>query len=677
MSARESLLFLTVVSSTIISASLECPPLCTCSIKYRRHFAECSYKDLATIPSDLPHNVATLSLSANKIRTVPRGVFANVTRMMSLWMAHNEIVSIEPGSVSSLVHLRNFDVSHNKIADFPWGDLQNLTRLQLLKMNHNEMASLPSDALANLKDLRSLHLNNNKLLTISEGTFDSLTSLSHLQLFNNPFACTCTLSWFRDWFLTSTLSFPKMNLMTCATPKELKGEMIVNLAESKCAQPTVTIRTQPHVGDTTLYEGDALVLTCDFKGNPTPLVMWSIRSHPKEPHHSFLSNSPVQIYHNGTVIISHLSKDDSGNYSCSASNKFGTAIDSLLVKVSSGPTSVAMTDTTQQPVVTETSVFDSVAERKEVLLTSFPTAEITPQYFEESIGATKCGLTGKTRHVSNHVFNRSLDDTTQHVFDFGVIALGVSETEVTVKLNPLLIPRDSNWTIAVSPDSPHNVSQKPHRLQENSEESRSRGLYLCVTADRKHSPVLWSQIKEGVNTYLLSGLRPGTNYSLCLTYKGEDCEVQVLFATRRKVPNLIIIITVSICLLTVSTVPLLGATCFHLVYKYRSKTYKLIMKARDQYQTERTLATNVNVHALLTESQGDVTISQLDESGDAEKEADTEESIVTETQSRGNLDDCEVGSEFSEGLPLGAEAVNISSNDNYVQYISDCEPDVA
>ncbi|XP_054627371.1 immunoglobulin superfamily containing leucine-rich repeat protein 2-like [Dunckerocampus dactyliophorus] len=699
MAARE-VLYLTVMVSTVLSALQECPTLCTCSIKYRRHFAECSYKDLAEIPSDLPHNVATVSLSANKIHLVPRGIFDNVTQMISLWMAHNEIVSIQPGSLTSLVHLRNFDISHNKVADFPWGDLQNLTRLQLLKMNHNEMVSLPRDALANLKDLRSLQLNNNKLLTISEGTFDSLTSLSHLQLFNNPFACTCSLSWFRDWFLTTTLSVPKMNLITCSTPKELKGEMIVNLAESRCTQPTVTIRTQPNVDNTTLYEGDALILTCEFKGNPKPLVMWSIRSRPQELTQSYpkerstLSSNPVKIYHNGTIVISHLSKDDSGNYSCSASNKFGTATDSLVVKVSSEPTFVtemttaAIYNTTQQ-IVTATSVVYSVADRNDVVPTSLPTAQVNPQYFEELIGATKCGLTAKTIHISNHVSNRSVDDSTQYMFDFGVIALGVSETEATVRLNPLLIPRDrhANWTVMVTPDSPHNVSEKPHRHSDNSEEIRSRGLYLCVTTNRKHSPVLWSQIKEGINTYLLSGLRPGTNYSLCLTYKGEDCEVQVLFTTKRKAPNLIIIISVSICLLTVSTVPLLGATCFHLVYKYRSKTYKLIMKARDQYQMERTLATNITIHAPLTESQGNITISQLEEEAtatesiDGEKEADTEESVmtmsVTLSQSRGNLDDCEVGSEFSEGLPLGAEAVNITRNEKYCMYISNCEPVVA
>uniref|UniRef100_A0A7N9ATF8 Immunoglobulin superfamily containing leucine-rich repeat protein 2-like n=1 Tax=Mastacembelus armatus TaxID=205130 RepID=A0A7N9ATF8_9TELE len=319
MAAADFLCF-TLWFVTVFTAGLGCPELCTCSHQYGRHFAECSYKNFTQIPDGLPPNVQSVSLSANKIRSIALGTFDNITQVASLWMSHNEIISIEQGTLAPLVHLRNLDISHNKIVNFPWEDLQNLRALQLLKMNHNQMVYLPRDAFSNLKDLRSLQLNNNEL--------------------------------------------------------------------------------------------------------------------------------------------------------------------------------------------------------------------------------TK-----------------------------------------------------------------------------------------------------------------------------------EDCEVQVLFTTRRRVSNLLIIISVSICLLTVSTVPLLGATCFHLVYKYRSKTYKLILKAKDQYHMERNLTVNFNIHAPHTESQRRINGSEMDEegedteSGDGEKEADTEESLVTESftlsQCRGTLDDCEVRSEYSDRLPLGAEAGNITNNYKY------------
>ncbi|XP_044076818.1 immunoglobulin superfamily containing leucine-rich repeat protein 2-like [Siniperca chuatsi] len=712
--AATDILYFTLWIATVFTTGLGCPELCTCSDKYGRHFAECSYKNLIEVPDGLPPNVTTVSLSANKISLIPMGSFDNVTRVTSLWMAHNQIVSIEQGTLTPLVHLRNFDISHNKIEDFPWEDLQSLTGLQLLKMNNNEMVHLPRDAFSNLKDLRSLRLNDNKFITIAEGTFEGLVSLSHLQIYKNPFACTCSLDWLRDWISTTTITVPEQNLIICASPEKLKGEVIGKLPESKCTSTNVTIRTEPNIHNTTFYEGSSLVLTCEFTGNPKPLVMWNIHSKGQKQElalsfteddsaesnaDSLLSHNPVKVFYNGTLIISHLRKEDGGNYSCSATNEFGRAEDSVSVEVVASPKPTPIKQLTTTPTYSKThpsihqttdktSVFDSVRlpdlKRKEIVNIA-PTVEIkSSEATRYPSHASKCGLTANTRYISSHVFNGSLDDIKQYTFDFGVIALGVSETEATVRLNPLLIPRDKSTNRAVAAtiaaatsESFHTDSEERKGLSDVSEKVQSNGLYLCITDDHKHSAVQWSRIKEGINTYLFSGLHPGTNYSMCLTYRGEDCEVQVLFTTRRRVPNLIIIISVSICLLTVSTVPLLGATCFHLVYKYRSKTYKLILKAKDQYHMERNLAANFNIHASHTESQRKNNGSQLDEeegeteteSADGEKEADTEESIMTESftlsQCRGNLDNCEVGSEYSDRLPLGAEAVNIISNYKY------------
>lgn len=320
------------------------------------------------------------------------------------------------------------------------------------------------------------------------------------------------------------------------------------------------------------------------------------------------------------------------------------------------------------------SPLDSDLKRKDTLTdnedTLAPTSESTASKSDEDKKflprSSKCGLTANTKNISSHVLNGSLDDVKQYIFDF-VIALGVSETEATVRLNPHLIPKRSANQAAAAKNIQTNSEERVD-FPDTLEKIHSNGLYLCIAADSKHSAVQWSRIKEGINTYQFSGLQPGTNYSLCLTWRGEDCEVQVLFATRKRVPNLVIIISVSICLLTVSTVPLLGATCFHLVYKYRNKTYKLILKAKDQYHTERSLSLNMPPR---TESQKK--INEEDEAAestdDGEKEADTEESVVTEpfslSQCRENPDDCEVGSEYSDRLPLGAEAINITSNYRY------------
>nr|XP_054588170.1 immunoglobulin superfamily containing leucine-rich repeat protein 2 isoform X2 [Nothobranchius furzeri] len=677
--------------SAIVSAGLCCPERCTCTDKHSRHFAECSYKDLTEVPEGYLPNVTTISLSSNRIRFIPLGSFDNVTQVTSLWMAYNEIISIEEGSLLPLVHLRNFDISHNRIVDFPWEDLQNLTALQLLRMNHNEMANLPRDAFSNLKDLRSLRLNNNKFVTIAEGTFDGLVSLSHLQIYNNPFACSCFLDWFRDWISTTTITVPDQSMITCATPEELKGEPILKLPESKCMSPNVTVVIEPNTHTAAFYEGSELVLTCAFRGNPKPLLTWNI--HGRKQKHSLTVDgsaesskdfgNSIRVFGNGTLLISQLGQEDAGNYSCSAENELGRAEDSVLVKVmaSPKPTPTRPITTTFTPKTfkqtDKTSIFDSLhrpdVKRKDSqthMPTFHPAAEISPKSYEDTTRflprSSKCGPTANTKNISSHVLNGSVDDMKQYTFDFGVIAIGVSETEATVRLNALLIPTERSSSQVMS-NSFQTNSEEHSDFPDAFDNVGSNGLYLCIAADGKHSAVQWSRIKEGINTYLFSGLRPGTNYSLCLTYRGEDCRVQVLFATRRVVPNLLIIISVSICLLTVSTVPLLGATCFHLVYTYRSKTYKLILKAKDQYHLERNLTANFNTRH--TKVQRKITEEEMESIDDRNKEADTEESVVTESFTLSHSrhpDDCEVGSEYSDRLPLGAEAVNITNNYRYL-----------
>lgn len=671
------LLCVTLWVAMVLAAGSRCPDLCTCSDKQGRYVADCSFKGFAEVPEVFPPAVSTLSLSANRISSIRSGNFHSVAQLMTLWLANNKIATVEEGSLARLVHLRNFDISHNNIVNFPWGDLQNLTNLQLLKMDHNKMVHLPKDAFSTLKDLRYLRLNNNKFITIAEGTFDGLLYMSHLQIDENPFACTCSLDWLRTWISTTSISVPDQQWIVCDSPENLKGRMIHRLGKL-CEVPNTSIQIEPDAPNATFYEGTTLILNCQYAGNPKPLVMWSVysRSQKQEVPLSFSEDdsseaslprdSHVRIFNNGTLIVSSIREDDSGNYSCSATNERGRAEDSLFVTVisSSSPTAESPKTTAPSSAKMQQSVSQATGnDGDSVSATDILPSDESAQYPPHG---SKCGLTANARYVSSYVINGSLDDIKQYTFDFGVVALGVTETEATVRLNPFLISRDKGAYQTAA------TTAKSLAADSDGRQGLSSWLYLCVTTDHKHAIVQWSKVKGGVSLYRFAGLRPNTNYSLCLTYEGEDCEVQVLFTTRRRVPNLLIIISVSICLLTVSTVPLLGAMCFHLVYKYRSKTYKLILKAKDQCHLERNVTANFHLHRPHTDSQ-----SQLDEeeeeaemdSGNGDKEADTEESVMTESFSlshcRANSDNCDIVSENSDRLPLGAEAVNIVVNYPY------------
>lgn len=706
------LLQLLALLTTVMGNVQCCPEPCSCQDKVNHQFADCAYKDLLVVPVGLPSNVTTVSLSANKIKYLKNKSFVNVTQVSSLWLAHNEIVTIETNTLAPLIQLRNLDISYNKIVNFPWEDFHNLTALQLLKMNNNEMVNLPKDAFSTLKDLRSLRINNNRFTTIVQGTFTALIAMSHLQIFNNPFACSCSLEWLRDWITSTKISVPDQVSIVCETPEQLKGTQVTNIPKLDCKAPTLTISSEPDVDSAELSDGLKVVLNCETTGSPKPQVSWEVIAGNQNhlfvlpstgetgdvPVNDKTTNNRFLVFGNGSLIIPRLSKKEDGNYSCYAVNDVGRAESSVRVALSaskkttnSGPDSTL--DTVRSPVKKPTEAKtsknnvinwskpeDKTKKSPEISSDKSDVTEHVGDISKNPTFASKCGKKDGSEYISNHAFNMSLDDLKQYTFDFGVIALEVSETEAKVQLNPLQLPNSKSNLHVSHSETQETVNKEPVGLyQSSSSKTTLDMLYLCIDTGNGHSVVQWSNIEEGVNAYRFHGLRPGTNYTLCLTYGGQDCQVQVVFTTRKKIPSLLIIVIVSIFLLGLATVPLLGATCCHLLYKYQGKTYKLIMKAQNPDQMEKQMTGDFDPRASFVGSEKTFDPSELGEGeGEAEgeegeAEGEAEGSVVTESipgsSSKTNQEEFEVGSEYSDRLPLGAEAVNISEeiNGNYKQ----------
>ncbi|XP_070809746.1 immunoglobulin superfamily containing leucine-rich repeat protein 2-like [Pituophis catenifer annectens] len=696
------------------SPSAGCPEPCACVDKYAQQFADCAYKDLQTVPSGLPSNVTTLSLSANKITALARGTFAEVTQVTSLWLAHNQIRAVEEGTLAVLGLLKNLDVSHNQISDFPWADLRNLSALQLLKMNNNRMAHLPAGAFSSLSDLRSLRINNNFFSGLAEGTFDPLTSLSHLQIYNNPFNCTCQLMWLKNWTEHTLISIPEREAITCAAPEAWKGQPLLNVPYMRCAPPAVRLSSQPDLQS--LAYGSSLALHCHAEGLPRPELTWRIQASGQTleiagseadrlnalPPAAAGERQSFRAFPNGTLLLPHLGKKEEGTYTCVAANEVGSNQSSLRVALADATPKVKdsvgnpKTEAKAPPGERKASK-NSVMKPEEKRKLLWPPdsdaardpdtpgggggggteaepsesdsgadAPSRPTGFEPRCGGGVggAGPIQLPRYVSNHAFNQSSELKPQS-FELGVIALDVSEREAKVQITPF----------------------------SGREKGQLRRLYLCQESRRGAPPTLvrWSQIEEGLNAYWFRGLVPGTNYSVCLSFAGgEDCQVQVVFSTKKEVPSLLIIVVVSAFLLALATLPLLGATCCHLLSKYQGKTYRLILRAQNPAdQMEKHMAADFDPRASYLESEKNYQPSEVGR-GELEEEEDDEEEeeeegrasegggqlardpslaagSMAESQSKANQEEFEGGSEYSDRLPLGAEAVNISQeiNGNY------------
>ncbi|KAM6201849.1 immunoglobulin superfamily containing leucine-rich repeat protein 2 [Rhynchocyon petersi] len=720
-----------------------CPEPCACVDKYAHQFADCAYKELREVPEGLPANVTTLSLSANKITVLRRGAFVNVTQVTSLWLAHNEVRTVEPGSLAVLSQLKNLDLSHNLISSFPWSDLRNLSALQLLKMNHNRLGSLPGDALGALPDLRSLRINNNRLRTLAPGTFDELSALSHLQLYHNPFHCGCGLVWLQAWAASTRVSLPEPDSIACASPPALQGVPVHRLPALPCAPPSVRLSVEPapEAPGSPLRAGLTLVLHCTAEGHPAPHLRWHLQipggtvvleppalkeedggdgvedgegdgdgpMQTEAPTPTLAPAWPAPpatprflALANGSLLVPLLSAKEAGVYTCRAQNELGANSTSIRVAVAAtGPPKHAPSaggePGGQTPDLERKS---TVKGRGNSVLPSKPESktkgqdltrvsilgeteagpeeeegegEETDQVPVDPAEKQRCGGGDPSRYVSNHAFNQS-SDLKPHVFELGVIALDVAEREARVQLTPLA----ARWSPGPSgAGGARRPGRQPLRL-----------LYLCPAGGG--AAVQWSRVEEGVNAYWFRGLRPGTNYSVCLALAGEACHVQVVFTTKKELPSLLVIVAVSVFLLVLATVPLLGAACCHLLAKHPGKPYRLILRPQAPDPMEKRIAADFDPRASYLESEksypagGEAGGEEAEEAPGEEQDEDTEqgdpnrdlqreESLVAcslvESQSKANQEEFEAGSEYSDRLPLGAEAVNIAQeiNGNYRQ----------
>uniref|UniRef100_A0A8C0T100 Immunoglobulin superfamily containing leucine-rich repeat protein 2 n=1 Tax=Canis lupus familiaris TaxID=9615 RepID=A0A8C0T100_CANLF len=732
----------------LLGVAAACPEPCACVDKYAHQFADCAYKELREVPEGLPANVTTLSLSANKITVLRRGAFADVTQVTSLWLAHNEVRTVEPGALAVLSQLKNLDLSHNLISSFPWSDLRNLSALQLLKMNHNRLGSLPRDALGALPDLRSLRINNNRLRTLAPGTFDALSALSHLQLYHNPFHCGCSLVWLQTWAASTRVSLPEPDSIACASPPALQGVPVHRLPALSCVPPSVRLSAEPppEAPGSPLPAGLALMLHCVAEGHPTPRLQWQLQIpggtivlEPPVPsgedeglgaedrEEEGDGDGPTQTeaptptpapawpappanprflaLTNGSLLVPLLSAKEAGIYTCRAHNELGANSTSLRVAVAAagppkhapgaGGDSEGQAPTSERKSTAKgrgNSVLPSKPEGKVkgqgLARVALGEAEAGPEEEEEAeaeagegeeaedqvsahpVEEQRCGHGDPSRYVSNHAFNQS-SELKQHVFELGVIALDVAEREARVQLTPLA----ARW--GSGPGGPGRPGRRPLRL-----------LYLCPAGGG--AAVQWSRVEEGVNAYWFRGLRPGTNYSVCLALAGEACHVQVVFATKKELPSLLVIVAVSVFLLVLATVPLLGAACCHLLAKHPGKPYRLILRPQAPDPMEKRIAADFDPRASYLESEKsypagggadaggpeeasgeglDEDAEQGDPGGDLQREESLAACSLAESQSKANQEEFEAGSEYSDRLPLGAEAVNIAQeiNGNYKQ----------
>lgn len=130
-------------------------------------------------------NLKDLNLSSNKLQKITADMFSDLPQNLGyLHIDFNEINSLEKGS---FVNVPRFTLSltGNKISTIPSGTFD-LPTLRDLYLNNNTLTMIDGDSYEGLPQLKHLLLIENQINEISKGSCKNLASLSILNISRNP-----------------------------------------------------------------------------------------------------------------------------------------------------------------------------------------------------------------------------------------------------------------------------------------------------------------------------------------------------------------------------------------------------------------------------------------------------------------------------------------------------------
>ncbi|KAM7351149.1 uncharacterized protein ACRADG_004114 isoform 1-T2 [Cochliomyia hominivorax] len=297
------------------------------------------------------------------------------------WLSRNDNSYVD---ASILKHLTYLSLQHNhQLKSLTKTLFLNAPNLKVLLLAHNKLQQLPAE-ISNLHQLERLNVGHNNLSFLPE-TLSYLPNLRNINILNNDYICDCKLYWLASWLTSSNTSLrmhrrsmssfaliENHNEFSSSEKSEdldllissLKclhgypGDMISVLKSLNCTTPRLQSSTEVKMHE--LHS--TAKLDCLFSGSPSPDVIWVTPTNKILRYHADPDKRPIIINHNdkelgkfqfntltgdettlnvslqrpdakerialienGSLLVSNITRRDSGLYTCYAYNVMGNA----------------------------------------------------------------------------------------------------------------------------------------------------------------------------------------------------------------------------------------------------------------------------------------------------------------------------------------------------------------
>ncbi|XP_019622323.1 PREDICTED: leucine-rich repeat-containing protein 4B-like [Branchiostoma belcheri] len=213
------------------------PVRCMQTVKTDSHRVVCRSMALTAFPEGIPAATTTLDLQDN--------AFTNLT------------------DIPQLRSLTRLLLQHNRIETVDWESLGNLPSLRTLSLKTNQITNVRLDlAVPRLPKLMTVDLQCNQLASFTKSQLGHPSQyLTNVKIQDNPYDCTCDMMWLvidMKCLLKAGSSesvygvcerceaclLPHINSerFKCASPRQLKGVLLKNLAQhlTNCGNATTT-----------------------------------------------------------------------------------------------------------------------------------------------------------------------------------------------------------------------------------------------------------------------------------------------------------------------------------------------------------------------------------------------------------------------------------------------------
>ncbi|KAM8925761.1 leucine-rich alpha-2-glycoprotein [Lycaon pictus] len=178
-----------------------------------------------------------LDLSGNHLQTLPPGLLANVTALRILDLSNNQLKTLPPDLLRGPLQLERLHLEGNRLQVLEEGLLAPQPGLRYLFLSDNKLAAVAAGTFRGLQQLDMLDLSNNSLTSVPKGLWTSLGQPTRdmedgFDISGNPWICDHNLDDLYRWLVANKDKMFSRNDTRCARPEALKGQTLLEAAES-------------------------------------------------------------------------------------------------------------------------------------------------------------------------------------------------------------------------------------------------------------------------------------------------------------------------------------------------------------------------------------------------------------------------------------------------------------